>query len=470
MAKKKKKKLSPTKYTQDFYELIYAQIAAAPVVTLLESELEVDTEFRLADRTHSDTRAEKRVQDLAEQLRSLALLNPLLVLEIADAGRTRKLVISGKKRLDAARKARLSEVPCKILSYSKVMPAFTKKWPEKKRRALMSEVLRSVSYSESAHHEPLTDEATYSLLLQIRKNQGLGKHDFDQIRERLGLSHLDPSYRSVLRLWRVACCNTAIELLQKKLVRLSTMKKDCNIQPIEDDKKGNAIFARINLYVTELRKSGRPEDQDSDALNIKAYRDSEVESIIRDVNLHGISDQGKEVDKYRAPQFSYKADRGQMRIPATTLDFDDYSPNNIRRIVEAYYKVKLILGQLQMFVEGIKPQEVGGVRMKGDWSPIDEGYGETYYRFILERNLQLYAHIAKIDEYLKPMVPLATANELKQRRSKAKKSELLIQKFKEHSERVRSEEESKRSQLRFISDERVHNISNVKPFEKKKSA
>ncbi len=472
MAVSKKMKLKGTQKSsrveqaREVYALVYNQISKSSVKAIDEALLEVELEFRLGERTHSDKDEEKRIQDLAEQLRTLAVLTPLIVLKITENKRDRLLVVAGKKRLDAARIARLKKVPCRVLEYPGLFPKSAKSWPEKKKRAILSEVLKSVTYSESAHHERLRDESTYSLLVDSRKNHNLGKNDFDRIRAILGLDRDNPAYQNVLRLWHVACCSFAAELVANKYARLSTLKKHHNIQPLENPKKGNTISARIAHHVQELKSRAKEDEQDKDPIDLTDYLDSDIENIIRDVDIDGISAIGKHANRYRAPKFGYRVDRGLMKIPATTIDFKDRSPNNIRKVVEAFYKLDSAVGQLKSLVEAIKPEEIGGVRRECDMSPLDEGYGAKYYTFIMDRNLQLYSNIAKIEEYLKPIKPLKGPEKLS-KKSRSRKAEILIERFKTHAESAKEERESLRNRLRIINDENVLAQSDVKGKSKK---
>lgn len=418
---------SPAPIRQDIVEALYTNVfeamrdlAAEPLdpkdVRLTESDA-----FRIAERRHvsgkkgGDTGA---VSDLAEQVANLGLLHPILLLAksvrlTAGSGTVTEdqyLMVSGRKRLKAAIAAQVESVPCKILRYDQLFPENLEGLDDATKDRALAEALRNVVYSESEHTSRLDDQSVLSLLRNMREN--LGSDDFEIVRSRLGLKSEASEYRNVKRLWDVACCEVALRLLKNKWVRLRVVKKDAVIRVLQQPGKCELAYQAIENYVADAKSGCEEREVGRDPIDLKAYKDPEVEGIVREVDVPRRASGSQAADAlaavcedYRAPNFNVKANKARLNVPVVSLDFSDRRPNNMRRIVDVAYQLGKVVSDIESFLRAIQPSRFNAEISEGRWEPSNVTYGPGYLAYLRQRKLILYAHALKVNavkKYLKP--------------------------------------------------------------------
>jgi hypothetical protein len=136
---------------------------------------------------------------------------------------------------------------------------------------------------------------------------------------------------------------------------------------------------------------------------LKSYSDYEIEKIVSEEDMPGRTPHGSLQDGYRQPRFSARYDDKHIMLPATTLDFSDLQPNNIRKITEALYGLQHITEQIESFLRAVKPPSPGDAinEHATHQKPKRAVYKESYVQFIEEMNLHGYCNLEKIVEYYK---------------------------------------------------------------------
>lgn len=433
-----------------YYRDVLDYIDKLPIVAIPPRDIGKDSTLRWSDRDHDSG---THVEELSEQLNELRVLSPLIVLQLSDCDGL--VIASGKKRLLAAIKSGYDTIPCKRIVLTNLYSLLPSTWSDEVKKQIIFEIMQTIVYSESAHTSPVSDESIYSMFKNMKETYNFKAKDFSKVRSRFGLKTNSPSYRNLLRIWRVVCNQHASRMVDRGWIRVGLIKADHNLLPLEIPRKAAIIENLIRIYLDDLKKRQDERDRERLPIEYQEYSDRYVENLIREVNLNRVSDEGKDlVDRYHEPKFDCVIDDGVVEIPVTKLDLNNRSPNNVRKVVEHLYKLKKVVDYLDSFVGSNTPQESGGAFR--DYRPGDTPitYGETYYNFIKDKKLERYTNVVKIDEYLskKESGPLVSEEDLKALKKKHEKQERLLDAFIDYARKEAAAEAARRKQARWQND------------------
>jgi hypothetical protein len=401
--------------SEKFFKHAFELLLHTPVTILDPKDVQTH-QYRLSDRVHitSGKRADGGpVLCMREQVYGVGFLNAILVLERpAKTGGNELVLLSGKKRVQVAEKANLKVPGRKINDAALFGAPMCAGWSHEKREAMLKELSQLITYSESAHTQALNDESILSLFRSMQSHRSFFKSDFHEVMRTIGLMKKHPEYRNLKRLWDLACCAEALQLLDKRKVRLNFIKRDQNRRPLEQAKKATQIVQRIDSYLTKLRSiTTDPKRNSKSDVELDDYDEYEIAVIIRDVDMPGRSSTADVKSNYYPPRFGVLVDRQNKRItiPTTVMDFQNLSAPNIRELVETLHCLEDIVDQAKRHLITIRPPEAGELVRSGSREPTEIRHGERYYKFIHEQHYELYANIGQIDEYLKdkgePLLP-----------------------------------------------------------------
>ena len=378
------------------------------------------------------------VANLSEQLSVLPILQPLFVVKDVVDGVEQLMIVSGKKRLEAARlEASISEVPCYVFDNQDIVSKLEKEskmfgnLSNTEKDNLIAEMYQTIIYSDSAHSSRLSD---YSTLMYFRKiRERCGDDKFGAVLKMLGLQYNKKGYRSALRIWKIACSKEACELIDKRYVPLSTFKKDSNIRVMGRDKICARVSEQILNYCNLVRKNAHEDDSGKDPIDCEIYDTKKVDQIIRDVEFSGYSKMAQKLSHlkdYRQPKLKAKIEKGVVHIPAARIDLNDSSSSNTALVVETLYKIDQIRAQLQGFVNHIKPDQTGETAKTATCVPSDIKYGKGYYEFIRDNHLEMYCDIGPIERYLnstsEPLIDNIMKERLKGKKANDRREEVIV--------------------------------------------
>jgi hypothetical protein len=406
-------------FAGDVQKHVYSLVARAEVQSIDPRDLMIaeSDEFRLAHRDHDsspdhgDREKYSAVEAMTEQLRALDIVNAVLLIRItepvigrggASTTEERLYTVCGKKRFLAARAAGRTSIPCKIVDFDAAVPESCRNLELDSKRALVAHALKSVAYSESEMSTKLSDETVLALL--VDEFNISREPSFEAARKRFGVKSDRTEYRNMLRLWKVASCPAALDLYRRKLVRLRVLKKDHVAAVFEHPTRGPEASARIEEYAGGLRREQREDDKEPTQL--KAYHDTDVETIIREVGTGGrlrnqptiVSAVAEAVRDYRAPSFNVTAMEHRLRIPAVSLDYADQTPNNLRKMLEVSFVLRKVCDDIDSLLRAAAPESPGEPARAINIKPTVPAYRDrSYLDKVREHRFELYVNAARAD-------------------------------------------------------------------------
>lgn len=439
-------------FTTTLNKEVFSLVSKAPVEDLSLDCITESEKYRVEARAVTE-KCKDEIKDFSTQLAELSVLNALVVLKRDGA----YYIVSGKRRLEAARRAGLATVPCRVIDYSKLKIA-DESFSEELKDSLLSEVMMNIIYSESEHNKPLDDLSVLSFFRQIRKNQGgQDSNSFNPIMKIIGLSRDKSIYRDTKRIWELACVDSLCKLVTEKMIPMGCAKNDLTIEVFKDPEKAKQVEDLLRVYEKDLKKNSKDEETNANLIEMKEFEKSRVMDIIHDVDKKGQSDVGKETDDYKEPSNIVNVEGDHINLSVAKIDFRDFKSKNIRKIVHTYYSLLEVTNQLKGFIDSIKPESIGKpVSQRATLKPIPIKFGKDYFDFITSKNLHLYSHISKINEYFERVLnkQLATISEIEDLKG-PEKQKRLIDRFVEFSKKEEHRKELEKDQSVAQSDQKV---------------
>lgn len=382
-----------------------------------------DNHNRIEGRNFPKNRngAHLEVADLSAQLDTITIFSPLLVLE---REKDEYIIVSGLKRLEAARESNVSQIPCFVVNHRDLIAKICSKSPEFKALAqdikenYIAEAFQNIVYSDSEHSSRLKGDSILAFFRKIRDNHNYRRDDFRKVMKRIGLKHRDKGYRTAHRIWRIACSDEVIELLDLQKVKMRIFKKDSNMRVMERPIIAQRVKGKIESYCNLIATKRTDDEQDKPLVDCKAYDDKQIEQIIRDTEFAGhskLADKVSHSKDYRNPKYKCRIVKGVIQMPSSRIDLNNQSHTNIALVLEALYKIDQVKKQLEGFVNHIMPDKTGETIKNVACVPKDIEYGKNYYEFVKSKNMERYANVFQIAKHLKlSEEPLYTDEQLKE--------------------------------------------------------
>lgn len=444
-----RRRLSPA-----LYKIITSRVLKQRSIDIELSKITEEPIFRLIGRNHRDAEDDLMFDAMKEQIEfSKSQLHPLIVLK-KSASDPMFYLIAGKKRLTVLRQVGILQTSCKVLDAEAIFRNFPLGLENDSKARLLAEVCQSISYSESIHTTALKDEQIISFYRLVRSNYGYKKQDFRTVLKMFGFSRQSPKYNNLKRLWDIACNPFMVKLIDQKWIEPKFLKKEDVINIFyHNEQKSEKIVCRIQEYIEDLKRNLKEKDEGKLPHRWSTYKVQDILRFINEIDAPGSS----QITKYRNPVVKTKVSETRLHIPTITVDFANLSEHDGRMIVEVLYKLKHFTSELERFVDGHSPSNIGdSFKNSAGFKPVDVSYGSKYIEFVRKNKLEKYINIPKVVAFFKTEAngPLLKDEESDGLTRDVRNKKSLIN-FSVYSRERHAEDEKRREQLKQLEEQAI---------------